>query len=203
MTTTDDWTGTADGIRAKWMAGCAASNRRRECLSPLGMSKRLLRLLACACCRNVWHVLADKRSRKAVEVAERYADGTATEEELRVDRTAAYAAYAAAAAAAAHAAADADAAAQAAARRAEWRSQGEILVVLVGPGWAFDPNWRTATAVALARAAYDNHDWSLTPILADALQDAGCDAEDVLEHLRGPGPHFRGMRIVDELLGLR
>ncbi|MBP3960507.1 hypothetical protein J8F10_35225 [Gemmata sp. G18] len=39
------------------------------------------------------------------------------------------------------------------------------------------------------------------PILADALQDAGCDSADVLEHVRGPGPHVRGCWVVDLVLG--
>jgi len=39
------------------------------------------------------------------------------------------------------------------------------------------------------------------PILADALQDAGCDNEDVLSHGRSEGPHVRGCWVVDMILG--
>ncbi len=39
------------------------------------------------------------------------------------------------------------------------------------------------------------------PILADALEEAGCDHPDVLAHCRGPGPHARGCWVVDLVLG--
>jgi hypothetical protein len=62
--------------------------------------------------------------------------------------------------------------------------------------------------VALAQAAYDNRTLpagTLDPVrfavLADALEDAGCDNADILNHLRGPGPHVRGCWVLDLPLG--
>ncbi|AWM42340.1 hypothetical protein C1280_21800 [Gemmata obscuriglobus] len=65
----------------------------------------------------------------------------------------------------------------------------------------FDWAYLTATTVAIARQMYESRDFSAMPILADALQDAGCDNDDVLNHCRGPGPHVRGCWVVDLLLG--
>jgi hypothetical protein len=65
----------------------------------------------------------------------------------------------------------------------------------------FSQEWRTDTVVALARQMYDSRAFDRMPILADALQDAGCDSEDVLDHCRGEGPHVRGCWVVDLVLG--
>jgi hypothetical protein len=65
----------------EWLTGGDPSPMLRY-LMELGTSERKLRLLACACCRQVWPLLTDPRSRRAVEVAERFADGRATELEL-------------------------------------------------------------------------------------------------------------------------
>jgi hypothetical protein len=65
----------------------------------------------------------------------------------------------------------------------------------------FSPEWRTETAVGLAWQMYRSRKFSAMPILADALQDAGCDSADILDHCRSPGPHVRGCWVVDLVLG--
>ncbi|MCE9568123.1 MAG: hypothetical protein K8U57_39475 [Planctomycetes bacterium] len=65
----------------------------------------------------------------------------------------------------------------------------------------FNKKWRSSTVVALAKEIYEAKAFDQLPILADALQDAGCENEDILTHCRGPGPHVRGCFVVDLLLG--
>jgi hypothetical protein len=48
---------------------------------------------------------------------------------------------------------------------------------------------------------YDSRSFSAMPILVDALQDAGCDCDEILSHCRGEGPHARGCWVVDLVLG--
>jgi hypothetical protein len=48
---------------------------------------------------------------------------------------------------------------------------------------------------------YDRRDFSAMPILADALQDAGCEDADILDHCRGDRMHVRGCWVVDLVLG--
>jgi hypothetical protein len=64
-----------------------------------------------------------------------------------------------------------------------------------------DPAWFNSTAVSLAAGIYADRAFDRLPILADALQDAGCDNADVLDHCRSDGPHVRGCWVVDLLTG--
>ncbi|MBA4189509.1 MAG: hypothetical protein C0467_16090 [Planctomycetaceae bacterium] len=66
---------------------------------------------------------------------------------------------------------------------------------------SFDPEWRTSTVLALAQHIYSARDFSVMAILGDALEDAGCENEDVLSHCRGPGQHVRGCWVCDLVLG--
>lgn len=66
---------------------------------------------------------------------------------------------------------------------------------------AVDLSWLTETAVAIANGIYDDKAFDRLPVLADALQDAGCENEDILNHLRSDGPHLRGCWALDLVLG--
>lgn len=72
---------------AEWLA----STDRDEMLAfaHAQAGARKLRLFACACCRRIWHHLPDEHSRQVVQVAERFADGLASMQELAVARNSA------------------------------------------------------------------------------------------------------------------
>jgi hypothetical protein len=206
-------------------------------------SERKLRLFAVACCRRIWPLLTDERSRHAVEVANRYADGEAGFFKLRraTDRAAAATreftgavspevkarSYAAAAAfhatvAGKHVADSALNVVSAAyfaptvngriggdAMAAERAAQAALLRCLVGP-LPFRPPpmidaailaWNDAAVPRIASTIYDDRRFEDLPVLADALEEAGCGEADLLEHLRGGGEHARGCWVVDLLLG--
>jgi len=202
-------------------------------------SDRKLRLFAVACCRRIWHLLSDERSRKAIEVAERYAEGVVRGTELETAYEAAcgvtngvgntwdaaqdlgsryfseaFDGVAGAAAYAAIWAANSDDlldvgfvanavtfASQAPTRKdAAWLLQdvfGPLPFRLV----TLDPIWLTNTVTSLAQAIYTDHAFDRLPILADALEDAGCTNADILNHCRQPGVHVLGCWVVDLLLG--
>jgi hypothetical protein len=93
-------------------------------------------------------------------------------------------------------------------RRPELRAQADLVRDLFGnpfrPQAAADPawlEWGGGTVRRLARAVYAERDFDHLPVLADALEDAGCDEGDILAHLRGPGPHALGCWALDLLLG--
>jgi hypothetical protein len=59
--------------------------------------------------------------------------------------------------------------------------------------------WGDRTVLRLAEGIYQERRWADLPLLADALLDAGCDNDEVVAHLRGPGPHVRGCWVIDLL----
>lgn len=201
-------------------------------------SPRKLRLYAIGACRRIWHLFSDERCRYAVEVAQRHADGRASDMELQAagqtassvaqvwgDATSARAhaaqavggaAWAATRMPAWHAAWDASFDARAAARDlvpgADWESerawQAELLRDLVGsPNRAprLEPAWLAhdgRAVLKLARVIYDEGRFGDLPILADALEEAGCSDAFVLGHCRARQPHHRGCWVLDAVLGL-
>ncbi len=70
--------------------------------------------------------------------------------------------------------------------------------VSVAPAWL---TWHDGLLASMARQMYDSRDFRDMPVLADALEEAGCDNADILAHCRQPGSHVRGCWVVDLLLG--
>ena len=65
----------------------------------------------------------------------------------------------------------------------------------------FAQDWRTENVLAIARGAYDERAFGRLPILADALQDAGCDSDELLVHCRDSVFHVHGCWALDLVLG--
>lgn len=214
----------------EWLE-CADSQKMLEFLRGKA-SDRKLRLFACACAQNIWRFYPGERSRHVVAVSERYADGLATKDELKMARkrsshceasTSRALAFQAAIETARSAAYDLrllaiDMSAERAiiegystrtpaGLRLETEEEGhqsEFLRDIFGNPFrplSFNPSWRTSTVNQIADAIYQEKAFDRLPILADALEDAGCDCTELLTHLRRPAEHVRGCWAIDLILG--
>lgn len=210
---------------SEWLA-CSDPAAMLRFLRGIGrLGNRKLRLFACGCCQRLRHLLFDDRSCVALVVAERFAEGQATNEELAHAQEIARAAYRASTLKASKEASWAvipatllgDAWKVADQIRLEFRFRRyntvarDILSESVGNPFrpiSINPAWQTRTVVALAQAAYEERilpagmlDNTRLAVLADAVEEAGCDNSDIVNHLRQPGEHVRGCWCVDLLLG--
>jgi hypothetical protein len=70
--------------------------------------------------------------------------------------------------------------------------------IRLSPSWL---KWNSGTIPKLAQGMYKEGVFDALPVLADALEEAGCSHADVLYHCRMDGEHFRGCWIVDWVLG--
>jgi hypothetical protein len=69
--------------------------------------------------------------------------------------------------------------------------------IAVNPSWLA---WNGGTIPRLAQSVYDERAFDRLPVLADALEEAGCPS-DILTHCRSPGPHVLGCWVLDLILG--
>lgn len=191
---------------------------------------RKLLLWACATCRRLSTLLTDKRSWKVIEIAERKADGLAKKAEVDKAREDGKAVprvrqrlsgtpeeFAASAPLFLLNPSSAEFSQTAAIRAAislekagittqddEQGLQFELLRDVFGNPFrpvAFDARWRTSTIAKLAKVMYDSRDFTTMPLLGDALQDAGCNQADLVDHCRVSHLHIRGCWVIDLVLG--
>jgi hypothetical protein len=193
-------------------------------------SERKLRLFAIACSRKIWRRLTDARLREAVKIAERFLQGEATDKEIEAARTEALEASSAAyescdwslwAASQPVFSAVAENPWEELMAKEDYEEDAEkvvkrrmtaapLLRESVGNPFrlvTINPTWLTPTVTALATAAYEERnlpsgklDTARLAVLADALEEAGCDNPEILTHLRSPSLHVRGCWAVDLLL---
>ena len=210
---------------AKWLSGTRPAAMLQFLQGKV--SDRKLRLFICACTRRSQYHFRD-RAEKAEEqavvaLAERFADGRASEKELADARRCRHnenATWLVASEAVSKAAELSVLAGPYDCRQAD---KAALLRCIFGNPFrkgSLEPAWLTAIGVstnsvstnqqvrALAQTAYEERhpstamlDSTRLAILADALEEAGCGNGDLLEHLRGPGPHVRGCFAVDLILG--
>jgi hypothetical protein len=180
-------------------------------------SDRKVRLFAVACCYRNWDLTTEEGNQDAALIAERFADGLANDEEIGLARRVARigsvdeitweTSWAVRLALMERGDIGANVAHRRTLRnrrRSEENAHIGLLRDIFGNPFrsvTINPSWLTSTVLALAQQMYESRDFSAVPILADALQDAGCDNENVLNHCRGESVHVRGCWVVDLLTG--
>jgi hypothetical protein len=194
-------------------------------LSPHADDPRKWRLFACGCCRQVWFLLNATSTRRAVERVEEFADGKASSQEVFAASYTSQPSFLTARAWAAEAVATLTAwdtsdtvllVAHHAARALrdadhgiDWTAarqrQAALLLDIFGklnepivldPRWL---SWNDATVRKMADTIYQEHRFADMPILADALEEAGCDRGDILDHCRQHPEHARGCWLLDAI----
>jgi hypothetical protein len=209
-------------VLVQWVDGLFPSQRRDA-----RVTTRKLRLFACSCCRLVWDLLTDPRSRHAVEIAERFVEGMASQQELArasrgaqavFDEVARHTGFTdlswavvlltsktpSAAGVVTSVVGFRSRLAPSPSRRPALESKVTALIRdIFGNPFCSVPSetgWLTADVLGLAQAIYTERAFDRLPILADALEDAGCANGDILNHCRQPGEHARGCWLIDLLL---
>jgi hypothetical protein len=237
---------------AEWLACADPIDLLRFIKQHRGMRRpkkqRKQRLFSVACCRRIWSLIVDERSRGSVEVVERFADDLATKEELQAAEAEANANWLKNAGAGASFACDqlfwkngdgmhvstttisavfeqqqkeANKPVEPLGGRRRGACPSEelehckLLRCIFGNPFRRSPPvpaavlaWNDRTIPRLAEAIYQERkmpqgtfDTGRLAILADALLDAGCEDEELIQHCRGEGPHVRGCWAVDLILG--
>lgn len=183
---------------------------------------RKLRLYAVACCRLRRDLFDVDLFRQAVDAGERFADGRADKQELSEiyraimafptpnDQSHAIEEVTLRLASKAHGMKCALSTITCLATATGWDdfelvvwAQAQRLRCIIGNPFrpvGFDPTWRTSSVVAIAETMYETRDFSPIPILADALEEAGCDIPELLSHCRDGGLHTRGCWVIDLVL---
>jgi hypothetical protein len=190
------------------------------------LSERKRRLFACACCRAVRPLAQHREYQHALEMAERFANGQATREELRTACLGNEPGHGPGAlwfaeaitclkprfsneflTVPGHAARALRDMTGAEDWSAALRVQAEILRDLTGHLYhpvtinpSALPRQTSLTPRDLAQVIYDDSAFHELPVLADVLEDAGYADAVVLDHCRRPGYHARGCWVVDLLL---
>ena len=218
VVTESDWHEADNPMKMIRFLGASASNRKQN-------------LLIAACFRRIWHLLKTARGHRAIEVLEQFVEGNATAEQWAQAKEDAWQStkeipnpedssnpeHLAIGAIGLHnsigdhllGVAYATAWVKVGTPAAISEPEAQCVLVREIFGNPFRPipidiawlAWNDGTISKVAQPIYDERAFDRMPILADALEDAGCDNADILTHCRNSGDHVRGCWVVDLLLG--